>query len=246
MPLGQVEPGEGVLTNVRIRLPTNLYSGMPPGAGRAPGEHPRAEHGVGSPVDQRSDEVLDHLGGVLPVAVQQHDDVEAVLDRPAVAALLVAAVAEVVLVADHRERQLAACLVGEPDLVGRVVAGVVADQDVVDLLPEGLAAAGRGRRRAWPRRCRRRPARRSVDPTPHRFTGADPRCVHARMIATGVTTGIQPSTLDATHCSLVGRAARTALGLGSRAADDDSPIAARSAAPGVCRSARDVEVGAGR
>ena len=35
------------------------------------------------------------LGRVLAVAVEQHDDVEAVLDRPVVAGLLVAAVAEV-------------------------------------------------------------------------------------------------------------------------------------------------------
>ena len=71
---------------------------MPPA--RAPPllDHPRAEDRVGLAADERGDQVLDALGGVLAVAVQQDDDVEAVLDRPAVAGLLVAAVAEVALV----------------------------------------------------------------------------------------------------------------------------------------------------
>ena len=84
-----------------MRLPANLYSGMPPGARPPAGQHPRAEHGVGTAVDERGDDVFDHLGRVLPVAVEQHDDVEAVVDRPAVPALLVAAVAEVAIVADR-------------------------------------------------------------------------------------------------------------------------------------------------
>ena len=59
-----------------------------------------------APSDERGDQVLDDLRRVLAVAVEQDDDVEAVVDRPAVAALLVAAVAEVAVVADDGERQL--------------------------------------------------------------------------------------------------------------------------------------------
>ena len=44
---------------------------------------------------ERRDDLRQVLGGVLPVAVEQDDDVEPVLDRPAVPGLLVAAVAEV-------------------------------------------------------------------------------------------------------------------------------------------------------
>ncbi len=105
---------------------------MPPIRGGTGREHARPEHRVGRPVDERRHEVLDHLGRVLPVAVQQHDDVETVLDGPAVPGLLVAAVAEVPRVADHGDRELALRLVLEPDVVGVVLAGVVAHEDMGD------------------------------------------------------------------------------------------------------------------
>ena len=82
-----------------MRLPTNLYSGMPPARAWPRIEHPRAEHRVGLAVDDRRDDLVHHLRGVLPVAVEQDDDVPAVLDGVAVAGLLVAAVAEVAVVA---------------------------------------------------------------------------------------------------------------------------------------------------
>ena len=71
-------------------------------------------------------------GRVLAVAVEQHHDVEVVLDRPVVAGLLVAAVAEVARVADDLEGQVGAeLLVAEADQVGAVLAGVVADSTLV-------------------------------------------------------------------------------------------------------------------
>jgi hypothetical protein len=91
---------------VRIRLPTYLYIGMPPRRAAPGSQHARAEHGVALAGHEWVDQSVDHLGGVLAVAVQQHHDVEPVLDGPAVARLLVAAVAEVDRVADHGERQV--------------------------------------------------------------------------------------------------------------------------------------------
>ena len=53
-----------------------------------------------SPVTMRAIEVGENLRRVLPVAVQQHDDVEALVDEVAIAGLLIAAVAKVLLVAE--------------------------------------------------------------------------------------------------------------------------------------------------
>ena len=81
-------------------------------------------------------------GRVLAVAVQQHDDVEVVLDGEPVPGLLVAAVAEVRLVADHGDRQVARdLLVAEADQVGAVLAGVVADEHLGDATAECLGDA---------------------------------------------------------------------------------------------------------
>jgi hypothetical protein len=74
--------------------------------------------------------------------VEQHHHVEAVLDGPAVAGLLVAAVAEVALVLDHRDGERRGVAEPQPDLVGVVLAGVVADHDVVNRLGEGLGEPG--------------------------------------------------------------------------------------------------------
>ena len=71
-------------------------------------DHPRAEHGVGLVALERGDHLREHLGCVLAVTVQQDDDVEVLLDRPSVAGLLVAAVPEVLLVADDLDRQIGA------------------------------------------------------------------------------------------------------------------------------------------
>ena len=69
--------------------------------------------------------------------MQQHDDVEVVLDRPAVARLLVAAVAEVLWVADHRQRQVARrLLVADADEIGGVLARVVGDEHALDVRHE--------------------------------------------------------------------------------------------------------------
>jgi hypothetical protein len=64
--------------------------------------------------------------------VQQHDDVEVVLHGPPVARLLVASVPEIAGVANDLHREVALRLVLEPDVVGEVVARVVADKDLGD------------------------------------------------------------------------------------------------------------------
>jgi hypothetical protein len=65
--------------------------------------------------------------------VEEHGDVEAVVDQPAVAELLIPAVAEVTALADKRDRQSTVlALVRDAGLVGVVVREVVADEDTVD------------------------------------------------------------------------------------------------------------------
>ncbi len=86
-----------------------------------------------SPAQERGHHVRQALGGVLAVAVQHDDDVEAVLHRHPVAGLLVAAVPEVAGLADQRERQVRHLLVPETHQVGGVVAVVVADDDLADV-----------------------------------------------------------------------------------------------------------------
>ena len=75
------------------------------------------------------------LGRVLSVAVEHDHDVEAVLDGEVVAGLLVAAVAEVLGLADEGDGQVGDLLVAEADQVGRVLAVVVADDDLLDVAP---------------------------------------------------------------------------------------------------------------
>ena len=88
---------------VRILLPTYLYIGMLPLQRRALHHHARAHDHVGLAVLQRREQVLHHLRGVLAVAVEQHDDVEAALHRVLVALALVAAVHQVDGVLEDRE-----------------------------------------------------------------------------------------------------------------------------------------------
>ncbi len=119
---------------LRIRLPTYLYSGMPPSRARPALHHARPEHGVGVAVHDRFDDVAHALGRVLTVAVEEHDDVPAVVEGVEVAGLLVAAVAEVLFVANDGEIQVAFALeVGAGHRVGRVGRVIVAYQHLREL-----------------------------------------------------------------------------------------------------------------
>ena len=137
VPLAEPEPGQAVLERGQDAVADVLVPRHATAQSRTAFEHAGAEDRVGHARAKWLDDVLDALRGILPVAVEQHHDVEAVLDRPRVAGLLVAAVAEVRLVADDGERQRGVAREGQPDVVGVVGARIVADQHVLEGRGEG-------------------------------------------------------------------------------------------------------------
>ncbi len=137
VPLGQLDSRHGVLDRGEDPVADVLVHRHAAAPRAALDHHPGTEHGIGVVREQRRDHVGQQLGGVLPVAVQQHDDVEVLLDRRAVAPLLVAAVAEVLVVADHLQGHLRPqLLVAHRDEVGLVLAVVVTDDDRGDRVAE--------------------------------------------------------------------------------------------------------------
>ena len=139
VPLAEREPGDGVLDAGEHPVADVLVQRHPTLAGVAAGHHPGAEDHLGVAAHDRLDDIGQQLGGVLAVTVEQHDDVEAVLDGPAVAELLVAAVAEVAGLADDRQRQPGLPLLVLQAHRLRVVVGVVvADEDRRDARAEAL------------------------------------------------------------------------------------------------------------
>ena len=99
--------------------------------------HARPEDRVRFAALEWREELAEGLGGVLAIAVQKRDDVVALLDRILVAADLVAAVAEVFLVAEDAQLGFAVqVLVAEADEIGVVLARVVEDEDLVDAIPD--------------------------------------------------------------------------------------------------------------
>ena len=142
VPLAEREAAaRGVLEAGEDAVADELVHRHAPGARLPAEQHARSEHRVGGAVEDRGEHLVHHLRRVLPVAVQQDDGVPAVLDRVAVAGLLVAAVAEVALVAHHGDRQPVGGGSGVPrgHTVG-VVGGVV-------VLHEHLGQAVAHRRR---------------------------------------------------------------------------------------------------
>ena len=97
-----------------------------------------AEHCIGLTREQRGEDVGQRLGRVLAVAVEHHHEIEPVLDGDLVAGLLVAAVPQVLRLSDERDGQVGHLLVAETDQVGRVLAVVVADDDLFDVRPDLL------------------------------------------------------------------------------------------------------------
>ena len=65
--------------------------------------HARAEDRIGLAASRSGVQMRQNLRRVLPVAMQQHHDVEALFDEIAISGLLVSAVAEVLLVFEHRQ-----------------------------------------------------------------------------------------------------------------------------------------------
>ncbi len=93
-------------------------------------DHPRSVHRVGGAVDDGPRQLLAELGRVLAVAVHQDGDVRSVLRGPAIGRLLVAAVAEVDVLADDLQRDARVAFGPFLDQVtGVVAAGVIGDED---------------------------------------------------------------------------------------------------------------------
>ena len=122
--LGQVEPEGRVLDAGQEPVGHELPARH--AAGERVAQEPRPEHEVGLAGEDRRDEVGDPGRVVLVVGVEHHDDVGAPLERPVVAGLLVAAVAQVLAVDDDLEAELAG------DLDGLVLRHVVDEDHVVD------------------------------------------------------------------------------------------------------------------
>ena len=133
VPLREDEPRDAVLEAGQDLVADVLVERHPAAARAAGGEHPRPEHDVRPAVEQRGDHLRQHLRRVLAVAVEEHGDVAAVLGQPAVAELLVAAVAEVPALAHDLDRErVVRAPVLERRLVRQVGRVVVAHEHDVD------------------------------------------------------------------------------------------------------------------
>ena len=120
-----------------MRLPTYLYSGMPPFERSAVGaHHARAEYGIRLARDQGTVELRQDLRRVLPVAMQQDDDVEALLNEIAVTGLLIAAVAQIPGVFQHLQLgHIANRLDAHGQFEGAILAGIVEHHHFLDVVP---------------------------------------------------------------------------------------------------------------
>ena len=138
VPLGEVQAAHGVLEAGEDAVADVLVERHPTVPGGAGHHHARAHHHISLVRLQRGHDVRQQLRRVLAVAVQHDDEVEALLDRPAIPELLVAAVAQVAGLTDHRDRQ-ARLLPLHLDAhgVGVVSRVVVADEHGGDATAEG-------------------------------------------------------------------------------------------------------------
>ncbi len=103
--LAEVRPEQLVLEAAQDLVPDELVERHAAAEGASLGHHPGAEHGVGLAVAERAYEIGEALRRVLPVAVDERDVVEALLDRVVEPELLVAAVALVHRVEEDVERE---------------------------------------------------------------------------------------------------------------------------------------------
>ena len=128
--------GEGFITDPLIEGHAAL-------AGVAGGQHARAQHDVGGAVGERRKEIGQHLGGVLSVAVEEGDVVEALFDGVVVAEFLVAAVALVHGVREDGEFVAVGAEAAEfvREGVGGVAGAVVDDEDLGFVAGQGGDAA---------------------------------------------------------------------------------------------------------
>ena len=131
--LGQLGAQGGILEAGQDPVAHVLVERHPAPACRSLDHDPGAEDGVRLPGQQRGHDLGERLGRILPVAVEHDHDVEAVLDGQVVPGLLVAPVAQVGRLPDQGDGQVGDLLVAEADQVGRVLAVIVADDDLFDV-----------------------------------------------------------------------------------------------------------------
>jgi len=141
----------GVLEPRQDPVAQELVERHAPLAGGPLDHGPGPEDGVRLAPEQGLEQVGHRLGGVLAVPVEHDHDVQPVLDGQVVAGLLVAPVPQVPGLADQGDRELGHLLVSETDQVGRVLAVVVGDHHLLDVVAdlggdavEGLGQRGRG------------------------------------------------------------------------------------------------------
>ena len=133
---GQLGAEGGVLESGQDPVPHILVERHPARRRRALDHDAGAEDGVGFSGQQRCHDVGQRLRRILPVPVQHDHDVEAVLDGQVVSGLLIAAVAQVFGLPDQGDREVRDLLVTQADQVRRVLAVVVADDDLFDVRPD--------------------------------------------------------------------------------------------------------------
>ncbi len=98
--------------------------------------HARSEHRVGFARHQRMIHLRENFRRVLPIAMQQHDDIETLIDEMLIAGLLISAVAQVLLVLQHLKfRQRLERLQPHREFIRRVLAGIVEHRNFGDVLP---------------------------------------------------------------------------------------------------------------
>ena len=86
--LAQVGSECGILEGRENAVADELVERHAALASRSLDDHPRVENGVALAVFERRDDLGQRFGGVLPIAVEEDDDVEAVIDRIAAGFLI--------------------------------------------------------------------------------------------------------------------------------------------------------------
>ena len=142
MKLGQVGSKHRILEPRQDLVAHVLVLGHAALQRRALGHHAAAKDRVGRRGLKRGHHVRQLLRRILPVAVQQHHHVHAVVDGHAVTRLLVAAIAQVSGLAHHGDREVIAGLaVAQPNQVGVVGTEIITDVHLLDAGPEPLRDA---------------------------------------------------------------------------------------------------------
>lgn len=142
MEFGEAGADEAILDEGQDFVAEELVERHVAAAGGAFDHHARAHDHLGLAGFERGEEVLHDLGGVLAVAVEEDDNVEASFHGVLIAPALVAAIHEIDGVLEYRKVSAGEFLLQHlADFVGVVLAGVVEDADFLDLTENGIGNA---------------------------------------------------------------------------------------------------------